>query len=458
MRTLIKAGTICLAEEVFKGDLLICDEKIEQISMDYQGDYDHIIDASDKFVCPGGVDAHTHMALQQSPKYRAVDDFYTGGIAAACGGTTTIIDHMGFGEKDCTLFSRFEEYTDKAKDCPIDYSFHGVFQHIDEDILKELKDIIINKGFSSFKAYTTYGYPMFDKELMQILHVMKETNGLLCVHAENDAMTNILKERYAKEGGVSAIYQAYSRPNVAEAEAVSRLIYLAGLENDSNLYIVHLSAKESLDEVCKARRNGQKNIFVETCTQYLTLTEDKFKEEDGIKYIMAPPLRKEEDLKRLWKGVALGEIQVIATDHCPFTIEEKLAHKDDYRFCPGGVSGVEERMPIIFSEGVLKNRISLQKFVEVTASNPAKIFGLGSQKGSILPGFDADVIIIDPNRSRVFEKGNLKTKAAYSGYEGMKVNCVIDTVFCRGKMIARDNEFLGHKGYGRLLYRFGKIE
>lgn len=456
MRTLIKAGTICLAKEVFQGDLLICDEKIQEISSDYQGEYDQVIDASGKYVCPGGVDAHTHMALQQSPKYRAVDDFYDGGVAAACGGTTTIIDHMGFGTKDCSLWSRFEEYAGLAKDCPIDYSFHGVFQHIDADILQELKDIIENKGFPSFKAYTTYGYPMFDKELLQIFQAVKESGGLLCVHAENDAMTNILKERYAKEGGLAPIYQALSRPNIAEAEAVSRLLRLAKLEQDSNLYIVHLSAKESLDEVVLARKAGQQNIFVETCTQYLMLTEDKFKEggaEEGIKYILAPPFRKQDDIERLWEGLQRGEIQVVATDHCPFTIEEKLAHKEDYRFCPGGISGVEERMPILFSEGVLKNRISLQRFVEVTATNPAKIFGLDGIKGSLLPGFDADIVIIDPNKSRIFAKDNLKTKAGYSAFEGLKVNCTMDMVFARGKLIARDNEFCGERGHGKLLKR-----
>jgi len=459
MKTLIKGGTVCLEGEIFKGDILICDDKIKELSSDYTGDYDNLIDAKDKYVCPGGIDPHTHMSLRQSEKYTSCDSFYDGGVAAACGGTTTIIDHMAFGKEGESLYSRFEEYKELAKDCPIDYSFHGVFWYINDEILKELKDIIKNKGFTSFKAYTTYGYPMFDRELLDIFSVIKEAGGLLCVHAENDAITNVLKEKYAKEGHLEPIYQAITRPNEAEAEAVSRLIKLAKVENESNLYIVHLSAKESLEEVIQARKAGQKNVYVETCTQYLTLTDDKFKEggsKEGIKYILAPPFRKREDNERLWKGVKDGDIQVIATDHCPFTLKEKLENVDDFRFCPGGISGVEERMSIIFSEGVLKGRISLEKFVEVTSANAAKIFGLYPKKGNLLPGADADVVIIDPNRSRVFEKSNLRTTAGYSAYEGMKVDCVIDTVISKGKVIARDNEFFGTKGSGELLLRKAK--
>lgn len=460
MDILIKNGTICLESENFVGDILISDDKIKEITKDYQGSYDELIDATDLYVCPGGVDAHTHMSLKQSAKYTSCDNFYDGGVAAACGGTTTIIDHMGFGEKSCTLYSRFEEYKKLAKDCPIDYSFHGVFQEINEDILKELKDILINKGFNSFKAYTTYGYPVDDKGLLKILEIMKENKGILTVHAENDAITNILKEKYASEGKLEPIYQALSRPNEAEAETVAKLLYLAKVAKDSNIYIVHLSAKESLEEVEKARNNGQENIFVETCTQYLLLTEDKFIEggaEEGIKYVLSPPFRKKEDNEALWKGIKKGSIQVVATDHCPFKEEEKVVHKNDFRYCPGGISGVEERMPLIFSEGVLKGRISLGDFVKVTATNPAKIFGIYPKKGTLLPGSDADIILINPNKSYIIDRTNLKTKAGYSAYEGIKVNCIIEKVFSKGKLIAQNNEFCGVKGSGDLLYRKSHI-
>ena len=200
----------------------------------------------------------------------------------------------------------------------MNYSFHGVFTRVDGAVLEELREIITKKGFPSFKAYTTYAYPMEDRDLLQILHVIRETGGLLCVHAENDAITNLLKERFAAEGGLSPIHQALSRPAAAEAETVARLLRLAEIEDEARLYIVHLSAGESMDAVAAAREKGQKNIFVETCTQYLMLTEDKFREggdEEGIKYILAPPFRKQKDIDRLWRGLANEEIQVVATDH-----------------------------------------------------------------------------------------------------------------------------------------------
>lgn len=457
MKTLISNGTICLEGEVVKADLAIRDEKVEALGAGFDaGEFDTVIDAAGKYVVPGGVDAHTHMALQQTPKYRAVDDFFDGGVAAACGGTTTIIDHMGFGEPGCTLESRFEEYLGMAERCPIDYSFHGVFQHVTDDVLAELDRLVTEKGYQSYKAYTTYGFPIHDDGLLAILQVMKRTDGLLTVHSENDAICTTLRQQFAEQGHLEPIYHALSRPNAAEAEAVGRLVQLAKVAGDAPLYIVHLSAHESLEPVRAARAAGQQNIFVETCTQYLMLTDTMFSEggpSKGILYMLAPPLRKEIDNVELWKAVADGEVQVVATDHCPFKPEQKLEHVDDYRGAPGGMSGVEERMPVMFSEGVVKGRLTLERFVQVTAANPARIFGMYPAKGTLLPGSDADVTIIDPHRSRVFATDNLRTTAGYSPYEGLKVDCVIDTVLSRGAVVARDNEFVGERGRGRFVAR-----
>jgi dihydropyrimidinase len=459
LKRLIKNGIICTEGGAFKGSIKIENEKISMIATTFdekEESFDEVIDAEGKYVVPGGIDPHTHMELQQSPKYRSVDDFYTGGVAAACGGTTMIVDHMSFGPKGCTLMSRFDEYKGLGEKCPIDYSFHGVFQHIDKDILKELAWIVSSQGFPSFKAYTTYGFPMHDKDLLEILEVMKKEKGLLTVHAENDAIKNVLKDQYAAEGKLTPIYQAITRPNQAEAEAVDRLFNLAKVAKEAPIYIVHMSAKESLEVLREFRAHGQKNMYAETCPQYLLLTDKKFEEggpEEGIKYILAPPFRKKADNEALWDGLAKGDIQTVATDHCPFTIEEKEENVADYRKCPGGISGVEERMPLLFSEGVQKGRISLERFVEVSATNAAKIFGMYPRKGTILPGSDADITIIDPNRSRVIEKSNLHTKAGYSAYEGIKVDCVIDTVLSRGKVVARNNEFLGERGAGELIPR-----
>lgn len=457
MKTLISNGTLCLEGEVVKADLAIRDEVVEAIGSGFDpAGFEQVIDATGRYVMPGGVDAHTHMALQQTPRYRACDDFFDGGAAAACGGTTTIIDHMGFGEPGCTLESRFEEYLGLAERCPIDYSFHGVFQHVNEDVLAELATLVTDKGYTSYKAYTTYGFPIQDAGMLAILQVMKDTGGLLTVHSENDAICTTLQAQFSAQGHLEPIYHALSRPNAAEAEAVGRLVQLAKVADEAPLYIVHMSAHESLEPIRRARAAGQQNLFVETCTQYLTLTDAMFSEggpSRGILYMLAPPLRKQIDNVELWKAVAAGDIQVVATDHCPFRAEQKLEHVDDYRGAPGGLSGVEERMPILFSEGVQKGRLTLERFVQVTAANPARIFGMYPTKGTLLPGSDADVTIIDPHRSRVFATDNLRSTAGYSPYEGLKVDCVVDTVLSRGTVVAKDNAFVGERGRGRMVPR-----
>lgn len=455
MNILIKNGIVVTESETIKTDVYIRDEKIYALGNFDSIEFDEVIDATDKYVMPGAIDPHTHMELRQSSKYTSCDDFYDGTVAAACGGTTTIIDHMAFGEDGCNLSRPFEIYRKLADKSVIDYSFHGVFQRVDDELLDEL-DEIVKAGFPSFKAYTTYGYPLFDKDLMGILSRMKKNGGLLTVHSENDAITNVLKDKFEKEGKLEPIYQALSRPNEAEAEAVEREIYLARVLDDAPLYIVHLSAKESLWAVKNARKMGQKNLYVETCTQYLTLTDKMFEEggkEKGILYILAPPFRKKDDIEELWKGIRDGEIQVVATDHCPFKPEQKLENVDDFRKCPGGISGVEERVRVIYTEGVSKGRISLERFVQVISTNAAKIFGMYPKKGCIMPGSDADIMILNPNKKMTIAKENLHTKAGYSPFEGYEVNCALDVVMSRGKVVAKDNKFVGERGYGKLIFR-----
>ncbi|MCH4166038.1 MAG: dihydropyrimidinase [Megasphaera sp.] len=457
MDYVIQQGTLCLEGEHFQADLTIRNGMIWAIGQTVHTGSEQVIDGRGKYVCPGGIDAHTHMDLQQSPQYRACDTFYTGGIAAACGGTTTILDHMAFGPKGCSLRAPFETYKKLAADCPVDYSFHGVLQQVDEAVLQELGRLI-DEGFPSFKAYTTYGYPMTEPQLMAVFPVIKAHQGLLTVHAENDGMTNYLRDHLPADAVVPA-GQAVTRPNMAEASSVSMVLATARICGDAPVYIVHVSAHESLEQVRLARRLGQENIFIETCPHYLLLTEEKFRSGgplEGIKYMMAPPLRQAVDNEALWQGLRDGSIQVVATDHCPFTIAEKQEHVADFRTCPGGVSGVEERMPLLFSEGVLNGRISLERFVQVTSANAAKVFGIYPHKGTLQPGSDADIVLIDPQRQRTFAAENLHTACGYSPYEGMTTDCVIDTVWLRGQIIARNNEFTGERGYGRLLHRYGR--
>ena len=237
--------------------------------------------------------------------------------------------------------------------------------------------------------------------------------------------------------------------------SVNMLLSIARAAGDAPAYIVHLSAHESLDQLRLARQEGQRNAYAETCTQYLTLTEDKFRgnADDAIQYIMAPPLRKEEDRAALWQGLHDGDIQVVATDHCPFMPDEKRAYTKDFRDCPGGVPGVEERMPLIFSEGVLAGRISLPDFVRVTSTNAAKIFGLYPKKGTLLPGSDADIVLIDPRREHTLTASDLHSTCGWTPYEGMTVRASIALTMLRGEVIAREGAFLGQRGYGQFLQR-----
>ena len=421
MKTLVKNGMIVSPEDTYESDVLIEDGVIESIGKNLEakfGDADKVIDAKGKYVLPGGIDVHTHMDIDVGIA-RAVDDFYTGTVAAACGGTTTIVDHMGFGPAGCPLHHQLDVYHGLADDkAVIDYGFHGVVQHVDESILNEL-ETMMDDGVQSTKVYMTY-----------------------------------LKKEYGDAGKTAPIYHAKSRPNLAEAEAVRRVLYLAKLAGDAPVYIVHLSCKESLEAVEEARRNGQKNIFVETCTQYLTLTEDRYKDPDGLKYIMSPPLRTQQDLDALWKGLEAGEIQIVATDHCPFNYaKEKQDGKDDFRKCPNGAPGVEERMILLFSEGVMKNKISINKLVEVACTNPAKVYGMYPKKGIIEPGADGDLVIIDADAKQTLTHKMMHGAVDYTSYEGTDLHGKIDLVMQRGNIIAENNEFKGNRGDGKYLYR-----
>lgn len=459
MKKLIKNGIIVTDREVKAADLFIEDEKI--VAM---GDFSHleqeceeVYDVEGCYVMPGLIDPHTHMELQQSPQFRSIDDFYTGTVAAAVGGTTTILDHIGFGPKGCNLHHSLDNYHQLAQKSVIDYGFHGVIQHVDEEILQELDEIVRNEGVASFKAYSTYGYAMSDLDFYLLLKQMKESGGLLTIHCENDDMTNYLREKYVREGKKEPIYHAMSRPNEAEAESIDTLLNLASMAGDAPVYIVHTSTHEGAARIKAAREMGQENVYSETCTQYLVLTEEEYTKNgpvEGLKYTMAPPLRKKEDNEYLWTALAEKTVQTVGTDHCPFYFErDKLPAKDDFSKAPGGAPGVEERPRILFSEGVMKGRLSLPRFVEVMSTNAAKIFGMYPQKGALLPGSDADITVIDPRVTQTLSVKTQKGNCDYNAYEGMEVHCGIHLVFSRGELVAKDNEFLGQKGHGRFIHR-----
>ena len=460
MKKLIKNGMIATDADVFEGDILIDGEKIIEIGTGLSAEGAEVIDASGKYVLPGAVDVHTHMDLDVGIA-RAIDDFYDGTLAAACGGTTTIVDHMAFGPKDCSLWHQVNEYHRLADgNAVVDYGFHGVMQHpITEDRLRELAELKDQEGISSVKVYMTYDYMLLDDEIFNVLRAAKEAGVVITVHCENHGVIQQLRKELVEAGKVEAKYHPLSRPARCEAEAVNRMIHLAAMAGDAPLYIVHLSSAEGLHEVIRARAEHRPNLGVETCTQYLILTDKEYEDpKEGLKAIMSPPLRKDNDREELWQALADGDIiDTVATDHCPFHFKagkaEKQYGKDDFTKCPNGAPGVQERLMLLFSEGFMKGRISLPQVVKYSSSNPCRMFGMYPQKGSLEPGTDADIVIIDPAEKTKIDAGFIKGASDYSCYEGMELEGRIEKVMLRGEEIVNAGEFLGKRGDGRYLKR-----
>ncbi|MEG0773941.1 dihydropyrimidinase [Clostridium sp.] len=452
---IIKNGTIITASDTVKGDLFIDEGIIKEVGINIEKNNCEIIDAMGKYVIPGGVDVHTHFDLDVGIS-RAVDDFYTGSVAAACGGTTTIVDHMAFGPKGCNLKHQIEVYHKLAEDkAVIDYSFHGVIQHVNDEILAEIEEIV-DSGIPSFKLYLTYDFKVNDDDAFKVISTLGNLGGITTVHCENNDIINYLRSYYSSKGLYQPIYHAKSRPVEAEGEAVNRIINIAAMAKDAPLYIVHLSTKLGLQYIKTAKERGQKNIFAETCPQYLILDEEEYNlpNNEGLKFIMSPPLRQSYNKEALWNGIKDGHIQVVATDHCPFNFKkEKQMGIEDFTKCPNGAPGVETRMALLFSEGVSKNRISINKFVEITCTNPAKIFGLYPKKGTIAVGSDADIVILDPHKEFIITKSMLHENVDYTPYEGIKVIGYPELTMVRGAIVAKNNEFVGKKGLGKFIKR-----
>lgn len=455
MKKVIKSGTVVTENSVFRADILIEDGMIVEIADQITELYAEQINAAGKYVFPGAVDIHTHMDLDVAIA-RAIDDFYTGTIAAACGGTTTIVDHMAFGPKGCNLRHQVEEYHRLADGkAVIDYGFHGVLQHVNDDILREMGQIAEEDGITSFKVYMTYDNMLRDEEILSVLEQAKKDDILIAFHCENDGIVNHLRGQFVQAGKTQPKYHPLSRPAEAEAEAVNRMLYLAQTADDAPVYVVHLSSEEGLKEVRMAVGRGQKHFGVETCPQYLLLTDEMYDDpKEGLKAIMSPPLRKTKDQQALWDGLKEGLIQTVATDHCPFTFaKQKQQGADDFMKCPGGAPGVEERFLLMYSEGVEKKRLTLEEMTALCCTNPAKVAGLYPQKGTLQPGADADLVILDPNKETVLHTEDLHGASDYTCYEGMRLAGRIDLVMQRGNVLVKDGVFLGKAGDGKYLKR-----
>lgn len=466
-KTLIKGGTLITAAETFTADILISGEQIEQIGADLNDSEAQLIDARGKMILPGGVDAHTHFDL---PMFGTVssDDHYTGHKAAAFGGTTTVID---FVSQDLpTLQASVEAWHTKADHkAAIDFSFHMNISTLNPNIEAEIPKLP-EMGITSIKVFTAYNnrLRLRDDEIFKVMRVAKQHNLLTLVHAENGDMIELLVAEALEAGHTSPEWHARTRPAWGAVEASLRSAALAAHAN-APLYIVHMNAGGEVDMLEYARQHGLP-VMGETCPQYLFFTIENLQRQDGAKWICSPPMRSAADNTRLWRGLQDGTIQVVATDHCPFfydgttpiqyegqpvAIPGKELGQGDFTRIPNGLPGVGDRMPVLWTYGVRSGRLTTNQFVALHCTNPAKIFGLYPQKGSLLPGGDADIVIWDPERRVTYGTAYAQHRTDYNLYEGWELVGYPEKVFLRGQLIVEDGQWHGQAGMGRYLHRQG---
>src|SRR5450755_2150322 len=452
--TVIKGGTVVTAADSYAGDIGIMGGRITDIAQSLPVENaGKVIDASGLLVMPGGIDVHTHLDMPFGGATSA-DDFETGTIAAAFGGTTTVVD-FAIQYRGETLHEAWETWTRKAEGkAVIDYGFHMIITELNDQVEGEM-DALVRQGITSFKLFMAYPgvFMLDDASIFKALLRTGRNGGTICMHAENGGVIDVLVQRALAEGKTAPKYHALTRPARAEAEATHRAIALAEIA-DVPIYIVHLSAAEALEMVTEARDRGLP-AFAETCPQYLFLSYDDYEEPDfgGSKYVMSPPLRDKAKQDQLWRGLAFNDLQAIATDHCPFCMKEKRLGENDFSKIPNGAPGVETRMSLVYDGGVRSGRISLNRFVELTSTSPAKIFGLFPRKGTIAPGSDADIVVFDPNRTITLAARTLHMNCDYNPYEGRQVTGATDTVLSRGSLVIENGVFVGRKGGGSFLKR-----
>jgi dihydropyrimidinase len=454
MKTLIKNGRIVTAVDDYAADILVEDDRIAVIGRSLDMEADRVIDASGRLVIPGGIDPHTHMELPFGGTSSS-DDFRTGTIAAAHGGTTTIIDFavQYHGE---SLTEALDNWRQKAEGkTAIDYSFHLIATDIPDSRMAEMRQVI-REGVMSFKLFMAYPgvFLVDDATIYRAMKNAGEAGGLICMHAENGVVINEIIKNALAEGKTAPRYHALTRPTKAEAEGVHRAIAIAEMAG-APVYIVHLSCYDALQEVREARDLGLP-AYAETCPQYLFLDYSRYEQEgfEGAKYVMTPPLREKWNQEKLWQGLAGNDLQVVSTDHCPFCFkEQKELGRDDFTKIPNGGPGVENRMSLIYNGGVVGGRISLNRFVELTSTAAAKLFGLFPRKGTIAVGSDADIVIFDPDEEMTISAATHHMNVDYSAYEGMKVKGVTKTVLSRGRVIIEDGRYAGKPGDGEFLRR-----
>ncbi|MHB1392081.1 MAG: dihydropyrimidinase [Clostridia bacterium] len=452
MKILIKNGIIVTHQESYKADILIEDEVISKIGRLLDEKADRVIDAQNKYVLPGIIDMHTHIN-HWGGSDKTNDDFFTGSKAAAFGGVTTFIDFA--------MQKKTEEIDEAIKrrrceadpDVCIDYSLHANITNVSPKTIAYLPQVI-DKGYSSFKLFMTYkkaGFMVEDADFFKILGIVNSNGGLVGIHAENDSICESLTKEFLEAGKTSPYYHAESRPNISEAECISKAILFAE-HNNCALYIFHLTTREGVELVKTARRRGVK-VMAETCPHYLTLTKELYTREDGQNYIMTPPLREQADIEALWEAVNDDIIAIVSSDHCCYDSSKKLPAKENFTNVSPGIAGTETLLPVLYHFGVNTSRISINKVVELLCYNPARVFGMYPKKGCLQINSDADVVIFNPLKEVLLGQASLHMVTDYSVYDNMKIKGYPETVISRGQIVVENEKFYGHRGWGRFIER-----
>jgi len=456
-RTLIKGGTVVTAVDTYQADVAIVGERIAAIfgpDAAPGGQWDVTIDATGKYILPGGIDAHTHLDMPFGGT-TASDDFETGTRAAAYGGTTSIVD-FAIQAKGEPLRKGLDTWHGKAEGkAAVDYAFHLIMTDVNDQTIPEM-GAVVSEGVTSFKMFMAYPGVLYvdDGQIFRGMQRASELGALICMHAENGIAIDVLVAQALAKGHTAPIYHALTRPQIMEAEGTHRALCLAEMAN-APVYIVHLSAERALKQVVEARDRGQP-AFAETCPQYLFLSQDDLARPDfeGAKYVCTPALRPASMQEDLWRGLKTHDLQVVSTDHCPFCQKgQKELGKDSFAKIPNGMPGVETRLYLLWDGGVRAGRISMNRFVEITSTAPAKIFGLYPRKGTIAVGADADLLVWDGEKRHLLSENTLHMRVDYSPYEGREVVGAPTHVLSRGKVVVENGKYVGKKGDGRFVKR-----
>jgi dihydropyrimidinase len=453
--TLIRNGTIVTATDTYASDVGISGGRIAAIGTNLPVENaGNVIEARGRLVMPGGIDVHTHLDMPFGGTTSA-DDFESGTVAAAFGGTTTLID-FAIQYKGQTLRQAYDTWMKKASGkAVIDYSFHCIITELADAQLQEMK-ALVKEGIPTFKLFMAYPgvFMLDDATIFRAMRAAAEFGGMICMHAENGGAIDVIVQRALAEGKRAPKYHALTRPTTAEAEATGRAIALAEMAG-APVYIVHLSCNEALEKVREARDRGLR-AYAETCPQYLYLSLENMDAPgfEAAKYVFTPPLREKWHQEKLWQGLAQDDLQVVSTDHCPFCFkEQKELGKDDFTKIPNGGPGIEHRMSLVYSGGVGGGRFNANRFVQLVSTAPAKLFGLYPRKGTVAVGSDADLIVFDPDEEQVISATTHHMRVDYSMFEGIRVKGIPKIVLSRGRTIAENGKFTGKAGAGEFIKR-----